>query len=114
MVRELGGPNGIDISTLKHKYQYWKPEETKTTYEEIKSALMLDVSGKEFKLNDKVIIKLPSFQGEGKIKGISTSLPIVGHIYIVECLTVYNEVYPYECICVPEIYLSRVLYEVKD
>jgi hypothetical protein len=66
---------------------------------------------KNLKLNDEVMVNLPSFQGKGKIKGIQTSQPISGHIYIVECPTVYNEVYPYECICVPEVYISRVTFE---
>ena len=47
--------------------------------------------------------------GTGKIRGITTSLPIVGTIYIIEVDEPFDKsVYNYSCFACPSVYLKTI------
>lgn len=63
----------------------------------------------KFKYNDVVNYKTDNLVGVGKIRGIHTSSPIFGYLYIIEDLSnnIPNIVYPFDCFCLSEVFLKK-------
>lgn len=50
---------------------------------------------------------LDVLKGSGKIIGISTELPILGFMYIIETDSKISDTYPYTSFVCPEVYLEQ-------
>lgn len=61
---------------------------------------------KDFMLGAKVA-DLSVLKGTGKIIGISTELPIMGFMYIIETDSKVSDEYPYTSFVCPEVYLEQ-------
>ena len=65
-----------------------------------------------FKADQEVYIRSPSIAGEGVIKGKAGDLPIVGTLWIVHVTSsveqLPNDIYPFEYITMPEIFLTTM------
>lgn len=51
---------------------------------------------------------LSVLKGTGKIVGISTELPVVGFMYIIETDSKISDEYPYTSFVCPEVYLEQI------
>jgi hypothetical protein len=61
---------------------------------------------KDFMVGTKVS-DLEVLKGTGKIIGISTELPIMGFMYIIETDSKISDTYPYTSFVCPEVYLEQ-------